>query len=333
MCVNRNTQNGDCRLWCADLSWLQLTASEGVEGKFEVQIRSVRERFIQTLCYETLGLAVVTPLYGLASGQTTADSLVLLLAVSITCMAWAAVHNTLFDLVESHLTGRVASDRPHGLRAVHALSHEVSSIIVTTPVIMLIGRFGFWHALLVDIGLTMAYTVYAYAFHMGFDALRPVQTAPVMAFAGGAVQHMRKSRGVHVMIDGHGAPRLLLEDQALLFKLLIDLPGAFGMKAVAMPKLIPTSTVSADIPRGISGYAMLNESHISFHAFPELGQVSIDFYSCNCLADPRVIADILKSSFCLADAEVHVQERGLRLPERTRAARMESGAGWAAVRI
>ncbi len=298
-----------------------------------MQIRSARERFIQTLCYETLGLAVVTPLYGLVTGQTTVNSLVLLLAVSITCMAWAAVHNTLFDVVDAHLTGRVASDRPHGLRALHALSHEVSSIVVSTPVIMLIGGYGFWHALLVDIGLTMAYTIYAYGFHMGFDALRPVQNAPVMAFAGSKAQHLRKSRGVHVMIDGHGAPRWLLEDQALLFKLLIDLPGAFGMKAVAMPKLVPTSPISVDIPRGISGYAMLNESHISFHAFPELGQVSIDLYSCNCLAEPRVIADILKSSFCLADAEVHVQERGLRLPERARAARVEGGAGWAAAGV
>jgi uncharacterized membrane protein/S-adenosylmethionine/arginine decarboxylase-like enzyme len=287
-----------------------------------VQIRSARERFIQTLCYEALGLAIVTPLYGLATGQTTGNSLVLLLAVSIACMAWAAVHNTLFDLAEAYVTDRVASERPHGLRAVHALSHEVSSIIVTTPVIMLIGGYGFWHALLVDIGLTMAYTVYAYAFHMGFDALRPVQNAPVMSIAGDAVQYLRKSRGVHVMIDGFGAPRRLLEDQALLFKLLIDLPGAFGMTAVAMPKLVPTSAVSVDIPRGISGYAMLNESHISFHAFPELGQVSIDLYSCNCSADPRVIADILKSSFCLADAEVHVQVRGLRLPERARVARV-----------
>ncbi len=303
-----------------------------------MQIRSARERFVQTLCYEVGGLAVVMPLYGLATGQTTAESLTLLIAVSIACMAWAAAHNTLFDIAEAHFTGRVASDRPHGLRAVHALSHEVSSIIVTTPVIMLIGGFGFLHALLVDIGLTVAYSVYAYAFHMGFDALRPMQNVPVMpvmAFGSAArepIRQVRKSRGVHVMIDGHGAPRWLLEDQALLFKLLIDLPGAFGMTAVAMPKLVPTSPVSVDIPRGISGYAMLNESHISFHAFPALGQVSIDLYSCNCVADPRVIADILIASFCLADAEVHVQDRGLRLPERAPTARVEKRAGWAAAR-
>ena len=302
-----------------------------------MQIRSARERFVQTLCYEIGGLVVVMPLYSLATGQTTAESLTLLIAVSIACMAWAAAHNTLFDVVEAHLTGRVASDRPHGLRAVHALSHEVSSIVVTTPVIMLIGGFGFLHALLVDISLTMAYAIYAYAFHMAFDALRPVRDAPVMTFVGSTeklpMPRLRKARGVHVMIDGHGAPGGMLEDQAFLFKLLIDLPGAFGMTAVAMPKLVLTSAAAPDKAGGISGYAMLRDGHICFHAFPELGQVSIDLFSCTCMAAAGAIADALISAFHLVDAEVHVQERGVSVMERPLAMRVQGvQSRWATVR-
>jgi uncharacterized membrane protein len=139
-----------------------------------MQIRSARERVLQTLWYEFGGLAVITPLYGLVTGQTGGDSLVLLFAVASVCMAWAAIHNTVFDWIELRLTGRAASDRPQGIRFLHAMSHEFSSIVVSTPVIMLIGGYSFWTALLVDIGLTLAYTAYAYVFHVVYDRLRPV---------------------------------------------------------------------------------------------------------------------------------------------------------------
>jgi uncharacterized membrane protein len=140
-----------------------------------MRIRSARERALQTLWYEFGGLAVITPLYGLATGHTGGSSLVLLAAVALACMVWAAVHNTVFDWIDLQLTGRVASDRPQHLRMVHAASHEVSSIIVSTPVIMLIGGYGLWAALLIDIGLTLAYTAYAYVFHIVYDRLRPVE--------------------------------------------------------------------------------------------------------------------------------------------------------------
>jgi uncharacterized membrane protein len=137
-------------------------------------LRSARERALQTVAYELGGLAIVTPLYGLATGHTSADSLILLISVAVTCLCWAAVHNTAFDWLEARLTGRVASDRPQRLRLVHAASHEVSSIIVSTPIIMLVADMGLWQALLTDIGLTLAYTGYAYVFHMAYDKLRPM---------------------------------------------------------------------------------------------------------------------------------------------------------------
>jgi uncharacterized membrane protein len=145
-------------------------------------MRSARERAIQTFAYEIGGLAAVTPLYGLVTGHTGADSLLLLSAVAVTCLAWAAVHNTVFDWIEARQTHRVASDRPQRLRLVHAASHEFSSILVTTPVIMLVTGFGLWQALLVDIGLTVGYMGYAYVFHVVYDRMRPVvRERPVQA--------------------------------------------------------------------------------------------------------------------------------------------------------
>ncbi len=137
-------------------------------------LRSGRERLLQTLLYEVGGLLLVLPLYALVTGHAMADSFVLLVAVSIATMTWACVHNIGFDYLEARMTGRVASDRPQLLRLTHAASIEVTSILLTTPVIVLVGGFGWWQALMVDIGLTLFYAAYAYVFHLGFDWMRPV---------------------------------------------------------------------------------------------------------------------------------------------------------------
>jgi uncharacterized membrane protein len=94
-------------------------------------------------------------------------------------MAWSPLHNSVFDWLDERSTGRTASERPHGLRLVHALSQEVSSTLVTLPLVMWIGHFDFWQALGVEISLTLFYAAYAYVFHIIYDRARPV--APVMS--------------------------------------------------------------------------------------------------------------------------------------------------------
>jgi uncharacterized membrane protein len=137
-------------------------------------MRCTKERILQTLCFEAGGLLLVGPAYAILSGSSATGSLGLLLVLSMLVMAWSPLHNTMFDWFEVRLTGRVASDRPHSLRFVHAVSHEVTSIIVTLPALMWLGGYGLWNALAVEIGLTLAYAAYAYVFHLAFDWLRPV---------------------------------------------------------------------------------------------------------------------------------------------------------------
>lgn len=140
-----------------------------------MSLRSLRERIIQTLSYEAGGLLLAAPAYALVFGKAAHESFILVAAMSITAMAWAGLHNTLFDVAEMKLSARVASDRAHGWRAVHALSTEATSVLVTLPVIMWLGGYGFWAALVVDIGFTLFYAAYGYGFHWLFDWLRPVR--------------------------------------------------------------------------------------------------------------------------------------------------------------
>lgn len=137
-------------------------------------LRSARERVVQTLCFEGIGLLLVAPLYAWVSGAHTGESFAMVAAVSVAVMLWAALYNTVFDVVERRTTGRVASDRPHRLRTLHAIGLEVTSVVVTTPVIWAMTDLGWWGALLADLGLAAVYSAYAYLFHWGYDRLRPV---------------------------------------------------------------------------------------------------------------------------------------------------------------
>lgn len=139
-----------------------------------VGLRGARERVIQTLCFEGLGLALVVPLYAWVAGAGVGDSLAMIAAVSVVVMAWSALFNTIFDIVERRRIGRVASDRPHGLRTLHALAHETSAVVVSCPVIYAMTPLSWGEAVLADLGLTLVYAGYAYLFHLAFDRLRPV---------------------------------------------------------------------------------------------------------------------------------------------------------------
>lgn len=141
-------------------------------------LRSARERLIQTLCFEAGGLLLVAPLYALASGSGAAAAFGLVAALSVVAMAWAALFNTAFDLVEWRCCGRVASDRPLRWRVLHAVLHEASAVIVTWPVIVALTDLSWAAALLADIGLTLAYAAWAYVFHQAYDRWRPVALAP-----------------------------------------------------------------------------------------------------------------------------------------------------------
>lgn len=137
-------------------------------------LRSARERVVQTLWFEGVGLVLVAPLYAGVTGSRADDSFVMVAAVSVVMLVWAALFNTLFDVFERRRSGRVASDRPHGLRALHAIGLEASAVVASCPVIWALTDLGWWGALLADLGLTSAYAAYGYAFHWAYDRLRPV---------------------------------------------------------------------------------------------------------------------------------------------------------------
>lgn len=151
------------------------SARKGPGRRSVLGVRNRRERALQTLSYEAGGLLIVTPAYAWWTDHGGAESLAMLVTISLMMMTWAALYNTAFDLIEHQVSGRVASDRPEGLRVMHTVLLEASAVLATWPVIAAFTGYDWLHALSVDLSLTLAYMVYGYFFHRAYDRLRPVR--------------------------------------------------------------------------------------------------------------------------------------------------------------
>ena len=139
-----------------------------------MRLRSLRERIIQVIAFEVGAFLLAVPLYALIFEESAASSALLLTVLTAAVMVWSPIHNTLFDWVDGRLSGRLASDRLHRWRIVHAVSHEATTMFFTLPLILGMTGLGLKEALALDVGLTLFYAAYAYIFHLVFDMVRPM---------------------------------------------------------------------------------------------------------------------------------------------------------------
>jgi len=106
--------------------------------------------------------------------------------------------------------------------------------------------------------------------------------------------------GTHLIlevVDGTG-----LDDEARIqnaFREIVDVCGATLLH-------IHTHKFS---PQGVSGVAVLAESHISVHTWPEIGYGAFDVFMCGD-AQPWLSVDVLKKAFATEDVRVHEHLRG-----------------------
>ncbi len=106
--------------------------------------------------------------------------------------------------------------------------------------------------------------------------------------------------GTHLIIevvDGHG-----LDDEARIQQAFRDCVDTCGATLLH----IHTHKFS---PQGVSGVAVLAESHISVHTWPEIGYGAFDVFMCGD-ARPWLAVDVLKRAFGTADVRVKELLRG-----------------------
>jgi S-adenosylmethionine decarboxylase len=114
---------------------------------------------------------------------------------------------------------------------------------------------------------------------------------------------------MHLIIDGFGSNRELLESEELVYQFLDDYPAQIGMTKVAPPHVF-RYIGSKPQDWGISGLVIIAESHISIHTFPERCYVNIDIFSCKDFDAEQAIQDI-QAKLELTKLRSYLLNRGL----------------------
>ncbi len=113
------------------------------------------------------------------------------------------------------------------------------------------------------------------------------------------------SPGMHLLIDLWGASRLA--EAAHVEQALIHAAAACGAT------LLDVRLHSFGEKSGVTGVALLAESHISIHTWPETGFAALDVFMCgNC--DPRRALPVLQAAFAPAQMKVTEMQRGAAEP-------------------
>lgn len=106
--------------------------------------------------------------------------------------------------------------------------------------------------------------------------------------------------GTHLIIDLYAAHNL--DDPALIEKAMRDATDATGATLLH----IHTHRFS---PQGVTGIAVLAESHIACHTWPEIGYGAFDIFMCGD-TNPHAAIPILKAAFKTDDVRTRELHRG-----------------------
>lgn len=109
---------------------------------------------------------------------------------------------------------------------------------------------------------------------------------------------MAPENRLHVILDGTGAPPERLDDPSGIEQLLRRAVGALGGKILHLH-------VHAFDPQGVTAFALLAESHMAIHTWPETGQFAADLFFCGSVALRSAVEEIRAG---LLPAQMRVRE-------------------------
>jgi len=115
-----------------------------------------------------------------------------------------------------------------------------------------------------------------------------------------AVRNGVRCAGVHLIIDLHGASRL--DD-------VEHIEGTLKRCVSAARATLLHIHLHHFQPNGVSGVAVLAESHISIHTWPEAGYAALDVFMCGA-ADPDACIPVLREAFSAKRVGVNEILRG-----------------------
>jgi len=141
--------------------------------------------------------------------------------------------------------------------------------------------------------------------------MKPVATAPVLDDRKDhfVVRNGVRCAGVHLIVDLYEAQYLDNIDK-------ID-EALRRCVAAAGATLLHIHLHHFEPNGGVSGVAVLAESHISIHTWPDAGYAALDVFMCG-KADPDACIPVLRDAFAARRVEVSEILRGLPAADRLR---------------
>ena len=94
----------------------------------------------------------------------------------------------------------------------------------------------------------------------------------------------------HILFDLSKCSSKLLDDETFIKDSLVEASKVAGCE------LLKVETHKFE-PQGVTGYALLAESHISIHTWPEKGIAKCDIFTCNSNNDPLAAIEYMKERF------------------------------------
>ena len=114
---------------------------------------------------------------------------------------------------------------------------------------------------------------------------------------------MRKILGVHFLVELSGCPFELLDDEFFI-------QGALSEATkIANNTLIKLSSHKFE-PHGVTAIALLGESHMSVHSWPEEGYAAVDIFTCGETSNPKLAVNYLIDAFKASCYIVKIEDRG-----------------------
>ncbi|MBM4792851.1 adenosylmethionine decarboxylase [Streptomyces sioyaensis] len=107
--------------------------------------------------------------------------------------------------------------------------------------------------------------------------------------------------GVHITLDLWGAESL--DDESIVSAALREAVDACGAHLLELK-------MHRFAPQGLTGVAILSESHLSIHCWPENGYAAADVFTCGD-ADPRKAIPVLCKAFNPSHIQVAELKRGI----------------------
>jgi len=83
----------------------------------------------------------------------------------------------------------------------------------------------------------------------------------------------------HLIIDVSGCNREKLWNTKLIKTFLSGLPEKINMNTLTKPVIVEDRK-GLEEEQGITGFVILDESHLAIHTYPEKGKAYIDIFSC-----------------------------------------------------